>query len=65
MLRLTGTPVSRGIAVGTAMVLRASDLRATLDLFTAYEGRRREHLGFVAVCRDIALGEALWRAGLA
>jgi len=63
MLRLTGTPVSRGIAVGTAMVLRASDLRATLDLFTAYEGRRREHLGFVVVCRDIALGEALWRAG--
>jgi phosphohistidine swiveling domain-containing protein len=63
MLRLTGTPVSRGIAVGTAMVLRAADLRATLDLFTAREVRRREHLGFVAVCRDIALGEALWRAG--
>lgn len=63
MLKLTGQPVSRGIAVGTAMVLRASDLRATLDLFTSYESRRREHLGFVAVCRDIALGEALWRAG--
>ncbi|MGC8783985.1 MAG: hypothetical protein ACP5RN_06340 [Armatimonadota bacterium] len=63
MLKLTGQPVSRGIAVGTAMVLRASDLRATLDLFTAYEARHREHLGFVAVCRDIALGEALWRAG--
>ncbi|GIV16528.1 MAG: hypothetical protein KatS3mg022_1963 [Armatimonadota bacterium] len=63
MLKLTGEPVSRGIAVGTAMVLRASDLRATLDLFTAYESRHREHLGFVAVCRDIALGEALWRAG--
>lgn len=63
MLKLTGQPVSRGIAVGTAMVLRASDLRATLDLFTAYESRHREHLGFVAVCRDIALGEALWRAG--
>lgn len=63
MLKLAGQPVSRGVAVGTAMVLRASDLRATLDLFTAYEGRQREHLGFVAVCRDIALGEALWRAG--
>lgn len=63
MLKLTGQSVSRGIAVGTAMVLRASDLRATLDLFTAYEARHREHLGFVAVCRDIALGEALWRAG--
>lgn len=63
MLRLSGQPVSRGIAVGTAMVLRASDLRATLDLFTAYESRHRERLGFVAVCRDIALGEALWRAG--
>ncbi|MDW8321510.1 MAG: hypothetical protein RMM08_09110 [Armatimonadota bacterium] len=63
MLKLTGQPVSRGIAAGTAMVLRASDLRATLDLFTAYENRRREHLGFVAVCRDVALGEALWRAG--
>ena len=63
MLKLTGQPVSRGIAVGTAMVLRASDLRATLDLFTAYEARRREHMGFVAVCRDIALGEELWRAG--
>lgn len=63
MLKLTGQSISRGIAVGTAMVLRASDLRATLDLFTAYEGRQREHLGFVAVCRDIALGEALWRAG--
>lgn len=63
MLRLSGQPVSRGIAVGTAMVLRASDLRATLDLFTAYEARHREQPGFVAVCRDIALGEALWRAG--
>ncbi|MEJ5253348.1 MAG: hypothetical protein HPY54_12215 [Chthonomonadetes bacterium] len=63
MLRLSGQPVSRGIAVGIAMVLRASDLRATLDLFTAYETRHREQLGFVAVCRDIALGEALWRAG--
>lgn len=63
MLRLSGQPISRGIAVGTAMVLRASDLRATLDLFTAYETRHREQLGFVAVCRDIALGEALWRAG--
>lgn len=63
MLRLSGQAVSRGIAVGTAMVLRASDLRATLDLFTAYEARRREHAGFVAVCRDVALGEALWRVG--
>jgi phosphohistidine swiveling domain-containing protein len=63
MLKLLGQPVSRGIAVGSAMVLRAADLRATLDLFTAYEARHREHLGFVAVCRDIALGEALWRAG--
>ncbi len=63
MLRLTGQPVSRGIAVGTAMVLRASDLRAVIDLFTAYESTRREHLGFVAICRDIELGEALWRAG--
>ncbi len=63
MLRLHGQPVSRGIAAGTAMVLRASDLRAVLDLFTAYESTRREHLGFVAVCRDIELGEALWRAG--
>jgi phosphohistidine swiveling domain-containing protein len=63
MLKLFGQPVSRGIAVGTAMVLRATDLRATLDLFTAYESRHREHLGFVAVCRDVALGEALWRAG--
>ncbi|MCS6950868.1 MAG: hypothetical protein RMM06_06675 [Armatimonadota bacterium] len=64
MLKLTGQAVSRGIAVGTAMVLRASDLRAALDLFTAYEARRREQPGFVAVCRDIALGEALWRAGV-
>lgn len=64
MLKLTGQAVSRGVAVGTAMVLRASDLRATLDLFTAYESRRREHPGFVAICRDIALGEALWRAGV-
>lgn len=63
MLKLSGQAVSRGVAVGTAMVLRASDLRATIDLFTAQEGRRREHLGFVAVCRDIVLGEALWRAG--
>lgn len=63
MLRLSGQSVSRGIAVGSAMVLRASDLRATLDLFTAYESRQRERLGFVAVCRDIVLGEALWRAG--
>lgn len=63
MLRLHGQPVSRGVAIGTATVLRATDLRATLELFASNESRQREPLGFVAICRDMALGEALWRAG--